>query len=71
MNVRTNEKIITLGVVCNQCGHVIEDCILQAQNPHFCKIFLPSRGWGILCPHEGVPDPVALTIEQQYVTVVH
>ena len=25
MNVRTNEKIITLGVVCNQCGHVIED----------------------------------------------
>ena len=46
-------------------------CILQAQNPHFCKIFLPSRGWGILCPHEGVPDPVALTIEQQYVTVVH
>lgn len=52
-------------------NEVMAGCILQAQNPHFCKIFLPSRGWGILCPHEGVPDPVALTIEQQYVTVVH
>ena len=31
MNVRTNEKIITLGVVCNQCGRVVEDKKLLAE----------------------------------------
>ena len=31
MNVRTNEKIITLGVVCNQCGRAVEDKKLLAE----------------------------------------
>ncbi len=48
-------------------------CFLQAGIPHLCKTFSPVQGGEFSClnSHERIPYPVARTIEDKQVTVMH